>query len=123
MVASRSATAKIPDSNREYGNCSEGETRTIRYEELQENRPRSDLRQVCETRRVGPCYFSKRHGTEMPERPSSMATSNQDRERRKSFHLLAIRRRIPEERIENRVRHILRPLRGCSKSDPSSVVL
>jgi hypothetical protein len=99
------------------------ETRTIRYEELQENRPRSDVRQVCETRRVGPCYFPKRHETEMLERPSSMATSNQDRIRRKSFHLLAIRRRIPEARTENRARHISRPLRSCSKSDPSSVVL
>ena len=68
------------------------QTRTIRYEGRQENRQRSDLRQVCETRRVGPCYLPKRHETEMLERPSSMATSNQDRMRRKSFRLLAIRR-------------------------------
>jgi len=59
----------------------------------------------------------------MLEQPSSMATSNQDRMGRKSFHLLAIRRRIVEVPAENRARHILRPLRGCSKPDPSSVVL
>src|SRR5438445_9868709 len=110
MVASHGATAKILDSNREYESVVR-ETRTIRYEELQGSRPRPDLRQVCETRRVAPCYFPKRHETKMLEQPSSIATSNQDRMRRKSFHLLAIRRWIPEVRAESRARHILRPLR------------
>src|SRR5438309_2655430 len=41
----------ILDSNREYESVVR-ETRTIRYEELQGSRPRPDLRQVCETRRV-----------------------------------------------------------------------